>query len=132
MRLPKWGLLIFNMLLCAAFAYVSISSYSNGAMIWWLWGLISILYGFTTITLFVKGVKEGWSSTEIVEDERTWNVRLVSCFISFIFIQLFLTVGIIAYYTENLSLDPVAYMILAVTASVVVFAIAQVVQSIQK
>ena len=132
MRLPKRGMLIFNMLLCAAFAYVSISSYSNGAMIWWLWGLISILYGFTTITLFVKGVKEGWSSTEIVEDERTWNVRLVSCFIAYIYVLLILAVGIFAFYTGNLSIDPVIYMALAVSSSLAVFVMAQIGQFIQE
>ncbi|MDQ0216474.1 magnesium-transporting ATPase (P-type) [Oikeobacillus pervagus] len=132
MRLPKWGLLIFNILLCVAFAYVSISSFSNGATIWWLWGLISILYGYTTITHFAKGYKEGWSSTEIVEDERTWNVRLVSCFIAFVYIMLFLSVGIVTFYMGYLSIDPVVYMVLAVITSIAVFVISQIVQFIPK
>ena len=132
MRLPKWGLLIFNILLCVAFAYVSISSFSNGATVWWLWGLISILYGYTTITRFVKGYKEGWSSTEIVEDERTWNVRLISCFIAFVYILLFLSIGIVTFYMGYLSFDPVVYMVLAVSTSFAVFAISQIVQFISK
>lgn len=132
MCLPKWSLLIFNILLCVAFAYVSVSSFSNGATIWWLWGLISILYGYTAITRFVKGYKEGWSSTEIVEDERTWNIRLISCFIAFIYILLFLSVGIVTFYIGYLSFDPIIYMFLAVSTSVAVFVISQFVQFISK
>lgn len=128
MRMPKWALLIINLLMCVAFAYVSISSYSNGAKIWWLWGLISFFYGYMTITRFVKGNSEGWSSQEIVEDERTWNTRLISCFIAFIYILLFLTVGVISYFMGYLILDPVIYMILAMITSIAVFVIAQFTQ----
>lgn len=132
MRLPKWGLLIINLLMCVAFAYVCISSFSNGATVWWLWGLISIFYGYFTITRFFKSNQEGWSSTEIVEDERTWNVRLVSCFIAYIYVLLILAVGIFAFYTGNLSIDPVIYMALAVSSSLAVFVMAQIGQFIQE
>ncbi|GKV67150.1 MULTISPECIES: hypothetical protein [unclassified Sporosarcina] len=132
MRLPKWSLLMFNLLLCVAFAYVSISSFSSGATVWWIWGLVAIIYGYTTINRFIKGYKEGWSTTEIVGDERTWNARLVSCSIAFIYILIFLTVGIFTFYTDYLVFDPVVYMVLAASTSVAVFATAQIVQMIQK
>ena len=129
MRLPKWSLLLWNLLMCVAFVYVTISSYSNGADVWWIWGLISIITAYMTIDLFIKGKKEGWSSKEIVEDQRTWNIRLISCFIAFIFILIFLTMGVISYFLGHFRVDPVIYMIYALITSVLVFAISQIVQS---
>ncbi|HHW39327.1 MAG TPA: hypothetical protein GXX18_19270 [Bacillales bacterium] len=128
MRIPKWILFLSNGLLCVAFIYVSISAYNNDARIWWVWMFISILFGYSTTTHFIKAQKESWTSVEIVQDQRTWHIRLISCFIAFTYILLFLIVGIIVFTLGLLSIDFVVYMILAVVTSIGVFAISQIIQ----
>lgn len=128
MRMPKWLLFTGNVILFVVFAYVSISSYSNSAAMWWLWGIISLIYGYMSIDRFIKGRKEGWASKEVVEDQRTWNIRLVSCFIAFIYILLFLTGGVITFYLGYLTIDPVIFMFLVLVSSIAVFAISQILQ----
>lgn len=128
MRLPNWSLLLFNISMCAAFGFVAISSYSNGAQIWWIWGLISILYAYITIDRLIKSRKEGLTSKEIVEDQRTVRMRLISCTIAFIYILIFLSVGIFSFYLGYLTIDPVIYMVVAIITSVLAFVISQLVQ----
>lgn len=129
MRLPNWSLLLFNISMCAAFGFVAISSYYNGAQIWWIWGLISILYAYITIDRLIKSKKEGLTSREIVEDQRTIRMRLISCTIAFIYILIFLSVGIFSFYVGYLTMDPVLYMVFAIITSVIAFVISQLVQS---
>ncbi|MFL0504799.1 hypothetical protein ACH0B5_03540 [Ureibacillus sp. 179-F W5.1 NHS] len=128
MRLPNWSLLLFNISMCAAFGFVAISSYSNGARLWWLWGLISILYAYITIHRLIKSKKEGLTSKEIVEDQRTVRMRLISCSIAFIYILIVLSVGIFSFYVGYLTIDPVIYMVFAIITSLLAFVIAQLIQ----
>ncbi|KGR89520.1 hypothetical protein CD30_16625 [Ureibacillus massiliensis 4400831 = CIP 108448 = CCUG 49529] len=128
MRLPNWSLLLLNVFMCTALGFVSISSYINGATVWWIWGLIAFLYAYMTINRIIKSQKDGWASEEIVEDQRTTKIRLVSCSIGFIYILLFLTAGIIAFLLGYVEIDPVIYMVFAIVTSILVFVISQMVQ----
>ncbi|BDH63041.1 hypothetical protein MTP04_31710 [Lysinibacillus sp. PLM2] len=128
MRLPNWSLLLLNIFMCVAFGFVAISSYLNGATVWWIWGLITLLYAYTTIQRLIKGKKDGWTSKEIIEDQRTIKIRLISCSIGFIYILLFLSAGIIAFLLGYVVIDPVIYVIFAIVTSILVFAISQMVQ----
>lgn len=130
MKIPIWGLLLGNVLLFAAFASSTITSYQNDAEVWWIWGAISLYYLYVIVKRFNQGRKNGWGAKEFIQDQKSWNISKTSGYISYLYLMLLMLIGVVGDEMGYFILNSSDFILLALISGMFLFAVLQVFQSV--
>ncbi|MEX3623763.1 hypothetical protein [Viridibacillus arvi] len=128
MRSKKWLILIFYLYLLLSFGYTSYSAYGRGDNFWVIWGLVTLVILYQVIRFLIDKKKDGWNSSYVVADHRILGKLKLSLAISYVFIMVFLLVGVLGINQGIFIFDPFEMMVAAMIFSLLVFMIAQIVQ----
>lgn len=128
MRLNKWVMLVIYFFFFLSFGYLSYSEFKNDGKFGFLMGGCSLLSAYQIIILFIRKKGESWNRKYVIADHRIIHQILFSLSISYIYIILFLVVGLIGLYNGFIAANPIDMMAGAIITSSLIFMTLQIIQ----
>lgn len=132
MALRKWMLIILYLLGFLSFGYLSYLEFTGEGKFGYLMALCSILVVYQMIRFLYLSKDKKWNSKNIIADTRILNSITLSLAISYLYILLFLLIGIIGFNTNMIVFNPFDLIVAAVITSLLGFMILQIIQRIFK
>ncbi len=130
MRSKKWTILIFYLYLFFSSGYLSYSTYTTGNKLWIIWTISALALGYQVIRFLIDKKNDGWNSSYVVADQRILGKIKLSLAISYVFILLFLIIGIVGIVQGFIVFEPLDLMFAAIIFSLLVFMVSQIIQNL--
>lgn len=130
MRSKKWAILIFYLYLFFSSGYLSYSTYTTGNKLWIIWTISALALGYQVIRFLIDKKNDGWNSSYVVADQRILGKIKLSLAISYVFILLFLIIGIVGIVQGFIVFEPLDLMFAAIIFSLLVFMVSQIIQNL--